>query len=420
MSCEKITLRVVTNMLPSDTIWDTTVRGFGVRRQRRDPVYVLKYRFQGRQRFYTIGKHGAPWTPDTARSEALRLLGSIASHEAPRDPSAERNFIKAQPTLAEFAEQYLSQYAEAHKKPRTVAEDRRNIRLHVVPSLGHLRACNVTRSDVARFHASRRKFPANANRCLATLSHMFTIAESWGLRPEDSNPCRKIKRYAEFARERSLSSHELERLGCALAKSQANPETVEDWRAIACFKLLLFTGARLSEFLSLRWEWIDWARGIARLPDSKTGRKNLILSTPALDLLVSLPTRAAQGYAFPGLRADSHFVGIQKPWQRLRKLAGLEDVRLHDLRHAFASVAVSAGDSLYTVGAILGHRQPSTTQRYAHLSVDPVRAVADKTAIRIAGFLSSPAEASPSLSQLQANGAEQHLTQTSAVSNDGH
>lgn len=381
---------------------------------------MLKYRFQGRQRFYTIGKHGAPWTPDTARTEALRLLGSIASHEAPRDPSAERDFIRAQPTFAEFSEQYLTQYAEPHKKPRTVSEDRRNLRLHVVPSLGHLRLGDITRSDVARFHASRRKFPANANRCLATLSHMFTIAESWGLRAEDSNPCRKIKRYAEFARERSLSPHELERLGCALTASQANPETSEDWRAIACFKLLLFTGARLSEILTLRWEWIDWSRGIARLPDSKTGRKNLVLPTPAMDLLISLPTRAASGYALPGIRADSHFVGIQKPWQRLRKLARLEDVRLHDLRHAFASVAVSAGDSLYTVGAILGHRQPSTTQRYAHLSVDPVRAVADKTAIRIAGLLSPPVGSSQNFPNLATTGAEKHFIQASAGSNSGH
>lgn len=387
MSVEKITLRVVTNMIPTDTIWDTVVRGFGVRKQRRDPVYVLKYRFQGRQRFFTIGKHGAPWTPDTARSEALRLLGSIASNEAPRDPSSERSFLKAQPTFAEFAEQYLTQYAEAHKKPRTVAEDRRNIFLHVLPMLGHLRVSDITRADVARFHASRRKFPANANRCLATLSHMLTIAETWGLRPEDSNPCRKIKRYAEFARERSLNPGELERLGKALRHVQSDPDSAEDWRAIACFKLLLFTGARLSEVLTLRWEWIDWHRGLARLPDSKTGRKNLVLPTPALDLLQVLPAKSATGYVLPGIRVGSHFVGIQKPWQRTRKLAGLEDVRLHDLRHAFASVAVSAGDSLYAVGAILGHRHAETTQRYAHLSIDPVHAVADKTAVRIAGLL---------------------------------
>lgn len=290
-----------------------------------------------------------------------------------------------------YAEQYLTQYAEAHKKPRTVAEDRRNIYLHVIPSLGHLRICDITRSDVARFHTSRRKFPANANRCLATVSHMLTIAETWGLRPEDNNPCRKIKRYAEFARERSLSPRELERLGRALVGAQANPEMAEDWRAIACFKLLLFTGARLGEILTLRWEWIDWARGVARLPDSKTGRKNLILPAPALDLFMSLPTRAMQGYALPGMRLDSHFVGVQKPWQRLRKTANLEDVRLHDLRHAFASVAASAGDSLYSVGAILGHRQASTTQRYAHLSAEPVRSVADKTAMRIAGLLAPSA-----------------------------
>lgn len=387
MSCARISLKVVAGLDIHETVWDTVVRGFGVRRQRRDPVYVLKYRFQGRQRFYTIGKHGSPWTPDDARSEALRLLGAIVSNQQPRDPSAERHFLKAQPTLAEFAERYLSEYAEPHKKARTVAEDRRNLKLHILPFLGHLRVGDITRADVAKFHASRRKCPANANRCLATVSHMLTIAETWGLRIEDSNPCRKIARYAEVERERSLTPREMERLGHALYEAQVKCEVEEDWRAIACFKLLLFTGARLSEVLTLRWEWIDWNRSLARLPDSKTGRKNLLLPDPALDVLASLPIRAATGYVFPGLRVDSHFVGVQKPWQRIRRLADLEDVRLHDLRHAFASFAVSAGDSLYTVGAILGHRQPSTTQRYAHLSAEPVQIAANKTALKISALL---------------------------------
>lgn len=387
MSTGRLTIKLIENLQEGEVVWDTSVRGFGVRRQKRDPVYVLKYRFQGRQRFYTIGHHGSPWTPETARTEALRLLGSIVSHEAPRDPSAERSFAKAQPRFADFAEQYLSEYAEAHKKPRTVEEDRRNLALHIIPALGHIRVCDITRSDVARFHTGRRKFPANANRCLATLSHMLTIAEEWNLRAEDTNPCRKIKRYAEFARERSLTPREIERLGNAITETQRDPASAEDWRSLACIKLLIFTGARLSEILTLRWEYIDWGRGTARLPDSKTGRKNLVLTEPALELLLTVPTKASAGFVFPGLRVDSHFVGIQKPWQRIRKLAGLDDVRIHDLRHAFASIAVSAGDSLYAVGAILGHRQSSTTQRYAHLAAEPVRAVADKTANRIAELL---------------------------------
>src|SRR5437763_804033 len=120
---------------------------------------------------------------------------------------------------------------------------------------------------------------------VSRLSHMLTIAETWGLRPEDSNPRRKINRYAEFARERALTPRELERLGSALSSAESDGDLHEDWRTIACFKLLLFTGARLSEVLTLRWEWIDWTRGIARLPDSKTGRKNLVLPEPALDTL---------------------------------------------------------------------------------------------------------------------------------------
>jgi integrase len=150
---------------------------------------------------------------------------------------------------------------------------------------------------------------------------------------------------------------------------------------------LALTGARLSEILTLQWKWIDSERGLARLPDSKTGAKNLPLPAPALEILLGLPRAKGNLYVLPGDRKGAHFIGVQHPWRRVRKLAGLDDVRLHDLRHAFASIAVAGGDSLYLVGKVLGHRQASTTERYAHLAPDPVRAVADRAARRIAGML---------------------------------
>jgi integrase len=171
--------------------------------------------------------------------------------------------------------------------------------------------------------------------------------------------------------------------------------TGEDWRAIAAFRLLIFTGARLNEILSLRWDWIDVAQGTARLPDSKTGAKNLYLPPGAVAVLETLPRMAGNPHVLPGERVGAHFVGIQKPWQRVRALAGLPDLRLHDLRHAFASVAVASGDSLFIVGKILGHRQASTTERYAHLAPDPAKTVADRTAARLADLLrpKAPSEA---------------------------
>ncbi len=408
MATKRITIRIVESLDAGEAVWDTDVRGFGVRRQRRDAVYVVKYRFQGAQRFFTIGPHGSPWTPDTARKEAKRLLGMVESNEKPADPAADRDATKAQPTFAQFAERYLTEYAAAHKKPRTIEEDRRNLRLHLIPFLGAKKVGGITRSDAARFHRDSREFPVNANRCLATLSHMLTVAETWGVRPVGTNPCQGIEKYPERKRERLLTSDELARLGDAIERAargytdeewDALPEntrperqTAEDWRSIALLRLLLFTGARLSEILTLEWAWIDFERGVARLPDSKTGAKNLQVPAPALAVLLALPRIGSNPHVLPGDKPDSHFVGAQRPWQRVRKAAGIEDVRIHDLRHAFASVAVANGDSLYLVGKVLGHRQASTTERYAHLAPDPVRSVADRNAQRIADLLGGVTE----------------------------
>lgn len=401
MACGKITLAAVSRLKAGECLWDTTVKGFGVRRQSASAVYALKYRFGGRQRFFTIGKHGSPWSPETARTEAMRLLGRIVSSENPRDPSAERKDRDGLPTFADFAERYLEEYAESHKKPRSVREDRRNLKLHILPMLGTLRVSDISQSDIARLQASRRAHPTSANRCLALVSHIFTIAEKWGVRPAKTNPCRGIDRYREEIRERYLSADEVRKLGAVLEAASApqwddgschqagkgKTRVYEDWRAIACIKLLLFTGARLTEILSLKWEYIDWERGIARLPDSKTGRRNLPITTPARELLNSLPRDARSPFVLPGKGPESHFVSIQKPWQRVRARAGLIDFRLHDLRHAFASVAVTNGMSLFMVGAMLGHRHAMTTQRYAHLAPQPVRAAADETANAIVDML---------------------------------
>jgi integrase len=174
----------------------------------------------------------------------------------------------------------------------------------------------------------------------------------------------------------------------------------EDWRAIACYRLLLFTGARLTEILSLRWNWIDWDHSFARLPESKTGDKILTLTEPALVLLKEIQSKVREKYpaspfVLPGARSNTYFAGVQNPWQRIRAMAGLNEVRIHDLRHAFASTAVSAGDSLYLVGLVLGHRHAATIQRYAHLSRGPVHEVANRAAATIAAHLEANVTAGP-------------------------
>jgi integrase len=234
------------------------------------------------------------------------------------------------------------------------------------------------------------------------------VAAKWGVADWRKNPCRGIDRFREKARERYLTDEELERLGRALriaangygqinwvdylVPQKLGREAPEDWRSIAAIQLLLLTGARMTEILSLRWAWIDKRLGVARLPDSKTGPKILYLPELVTPLLEETRKRGTEEYPYspfvlPGNRAPTHFQGLFHPWRRIRAVAGLHDLRIHDLRHVYASTAVSDGDSLYIVGRILGHKRSSTTERYAHLAIGPVRAVANRTATKLAQFL---------------------------------
>jgi integrase len=422
MATKRITAAVLDEMLPGDVVWDAETRGFGVRYRARDRTFIVKTRIRGVQRILTIGRHGSgAWGPESARREAQRLLGMIRDG---RDPATERDEAKAAPTMRALAQRYLDEHAAAHKKPRTREEDARLLKLHILPALGDRRARDIEKPDVAKFHAGMRATPVAANRALALLSAIMGWAENVGERRDGTNPCRHVKRFPEKARETLLTAAELARLGEALdrasrpwtgeakdawraeclaqaaaldmpaaerarwiASRQPRRETAEDWRALAAFRLLIFTGARLSEILTLRWDWIDTASGVARLPDSKTGAKNLYLPPGALAVLETLPRFAGNPHVLPGDRAGAAFIGIQKPWQRVRALAALPGLRIHDLRHAFASTAVAAGDSLFIVGKLLGHRQASTTERYSHLAPDPARAVAERTAERLRAML---------------------------------
>jgi integrase len=422
MATKRITAAIVERMASGETVWDTEVRGFGLRHRVRDQVYLLKTRINGRQRILTIGRHArGAWGPESARREAIRLLGLIRDG---KDPATERDEAKTAPNLAAFSARYIAEYARPQKKARTVAEDERLLKLHVLPALGLSKVRDIGKAEVARLHASLQGTPVAGNRAVALLSAMLGWAEKVGERPDNSNPCRHVDRYPEKNRERLLTAPELSRLGDALDRAargwsdddktawreelERQAETAdlpvkerqawivarvpirtsaEDWRAIAAFRLLIFTGARLSEILTLRWDWIDLAQGIARLPDSKTGAKNLYLPPGALAVLEALPRLAGNPHVLPGDKPGAPFVGIQKPWQRVRALAGLPDLRIHDLRHAFASVAVASGDSLFIVGKVLGHRNAATTERYAHLAPDPARTVAVRTSERIAEML---------------------------------
>lgn len=378
----RITKRSVERVEPGDRdiyLWDTDLPMFGCKitpKGRR--VYCLQYRINGRLRRYTIGRHGS-LTAEQARHEAIRLLGQVA---AGIDPAEIKQAGNNSPTVAELADRYMKEHAEVKKKPLSIKADERSLRLAILPQLGHLKISSVTASDLTRFHHAFKDEPVKANRALSLLSKMFNLAEKWGLRPSGSNPCRHVEKYKEKPKERFLSAEELARLGQALAKAEAVKSEMPG--VLTAIRLLVLTGARLSEILNLRWEDVDLDLEIIQIQDSKTGYKILPLSSPAVEVLEKAPHLENNPWVCPGARIGRHLVNLQKPWRRLRADARLDDVRLHDLRHSFASMGAADGMGLPIIGALLGHKRASTTERYAHLANDPLRKATDRIGKKIA------------------------------------
>lgn len=371
----KITLSVV-NSIPADTtVWDADVKGFCIRRQKSPSVtYLLKTRVSGVVRWFSIGRHGqgnpdgTTWTPETARRQAIKIMGNPSIAEKTPDTSL---------LFKEVSEMFLTKHG-AKIKGSTLEEYRTLMRLHLVPAFGTKKLWAITRADVSTFHAGMSETPRAANHALSVLSKLMTWAEDEGYKPDGSaNPCQRVQRYKEAKREQFLTPDELARLGAALDKAEA--DHVAGPYIIAAIRLLIFTGCRLNEILTLEWAHIDLGRSMIFLSDGKTGKKSVTLNAAAVDVLARLPRFEKNPYVIVGHRYGAHLVNLHKPWQAIRTMAGLENVRLHDLRHTFASVAVAAGGSLPVLGRQLGHTQPQTTQRYAHLADDPVRKLTQDT-----------------------------------------
>jgi len=372
----KLTKKVVEETKPETArdlfLWDTDLAGFGCKISPKGKrVYVAQYRRNGRSRRLTLGQHGT-LTIEQSRQQARVKLSRAALGE---DPAAEKIDARRGPTVSELAARYLAEHAEAKKKPKSLHEDTRLLERIIKPKLGGKKVLEVVRSDISDLHHGLGETPTQANRVLALLRKMFNLAEQWGFRPDGTNPCRHVQQFKEKKRRRFLSADELTSLGAVLAKAEA--EGSEPLIAIACFRLLIFTGARLAEILTLKWEFVKWELDMILLPDSKTEFKALPLSGPVREVLERLPVVQGNAYVLPGRKKGKHIVGVQHVWQRIRKAADIGNVRLHDLRHSYASVGAAAGLGLPIIGALLGHTQASTTQRYAHLAGDPLKAAAE-------------------------------------------
>ena len=400
-----IGLREVRALNPGETIWDMKVPAFGARRQKGKAVaYVLFYRTkEGRQRWHTIGRHGAPWTPDTARDEAKRILGKVASGG---DPAGDKTSARRAAIVSELCDLYLKDAEDGRlltrrrvaKKASTIVTDKGRMERHIKPLLGSLKVASVAREDVERFMHSvaegetagrtkteKKRGLANvrggkgaATRTVGLLGAMFAYAVHHRMRPD--NPVRGVTRFADGKRERRMSNEEYAALGEALRLGRASV-----WpSAISLARFLALTGWRSGEALGLRWSDIDFARRTAALADTKTGRSLRPLSRAACDLLQETP-RIGADLVFPASRGNGLMTGFPKIWERIAKMGSLPaDITPHVLRHSFASVAVDLELSELTIAALLGHKKTSVTSKYAHHADAVLLQAADSVAGRIA------------------------------------
>lgn len=372
----KLTKRVVDQIAPGNTEsmhWDDELKGFGLRVWPSGrKVYMVMSRVKGRLRRITIGPHGAI-TPEQARIRAHEIL---AEAKAGRDPAQELDQARKAPTVKGLGERFLKEHVAVRCKPSTQAEYKRSVELFINPKIGTRKVTDIERRDIAELHQSLSYIPYQANRTLGVLSKMFNLAEVWGLRPDGSNPCLHVKKYVERKRERFLSPAEFAALGTALREAEADGS--ETRSAITAIQLLMLTGCRLSEIMTLKWEDVDTTARELRLPDSKTGAKVVHFGQTAAAILDGIERLDDNPFVITGKKPGARLTDLQHPWRRIRDKAGLGDVRIHDLRHSYASGALALGEGLPMIGKLLGHSQVQTTARYAHLANDPVKRAAGR------------------------------------------
>lgn len=385
-----LTKRIIDTAEPAakDThLWDAKLRGFGLRiHPSGTKTFILKKRTAaGRQVKVTIGRFGE-LTVDQARDRAIELTTDLIKGN---DPAAAKRDARRIPRFDEFARRYLSEHCEVQNKPSTLRNNRSAIETILIPRFGAKPVTEITNDDVLKLRNGMKHKPYRANRTIALLRHMMNWAEQLGYRPRHTNPCPKGSMLAEKKRNRFLSEEELLRLAKVLDTEETEwrrtmPNFAYKLSVVFAIRLLVLTGARLSEILTLKWEDVDFKQRMIWLKDSKTGAKPIYLSDQAIEVLRMIPRKIEEigekkvpnPYVIVGQKKGTCLTNLEKPWRRIREAAGIRDVRLHDLRHTYASYGMASGLGLPIVGALLGHKSPTTTHRYAHLGNSPARAAA--------------------------------------------
>lgn len=413
-----LTKRYIDALAPTSTPvfhWDSGLKGFGLRQFPSGvKTFVLDYRnADGRKRRVTVGRFGA-LTVEEARGQARALAGRVAKGD---DPAAAVRARREAPTVSELLDDYIAKHLEVVNAPRTRRTAKAAVESHIRPALGALKAASVTRQDVLKLRRKMEETPRLANLTLAVLSKAFSLAEEWGYRAEGSNPCRRVPRYEENERERFLSAEELARLGAAIVEAETvglpwrendnakakhrpkaeNRRTPVSARALAAIKLLLLTGARLSEILELRWEHVDFERGVLALPSRKGGtRRPHPVGTIALAILADIARVEGSPWVLPAPNDPRKSLSpsvASHAWQSLRAHANIADVRLHDLRHTSGTYISQAGANAFLIRDFLRHKNIAMTNRYANRDADPIRELAESLGERIAAGLNGGAGA---------------------------
>lgn len=314
-----------------------------------------------------LGVHGNI-TCETAREIVRGWAGDLARGLDPKEHNKKQETDqKHSLSMEAFLKLYIEKYKKIHNKQNTVKNDMYKINNVIIPFFKEKKFWDVSEEDIIRFQEHLKNTPIQFNRCKSILSKAFSLAELWGYRPKNSNPCRGIQKYPEKKKERFLTAEELERLDTVLKMQEVL--RISSPYSLTAIRMLMYTGCRLSEIITLKWQDVFLEEGYLHLKESKTGEKTVPLNESARKVLTHLKQEKANPYVFKGEKPGTCLTTLKTAWGKIRKLAHLEDVRIHDLRHTFASLAIKQGVDLYTVSKLLGHKDIHTTTRYAHLEM---------------------------------------------------